>query len=1072
MMYLTQGLYQVKRLLVLTLIFTTIMMSGCFFNDDSDSSSLEISQRLETRVVTAKGTITKAQVNLYQLDGRGLPVAGSLIQTNSDEQGVWSATGVASDKYYLVEMTSGNYYDNSDSETDLLKKRNILLAADQKIFSILAPGKTTVSVNLITHMLANQVMQQLQNSGGFVETFTRQSVKASNVFGFDPFSFTTDNEPGYKLYLGGYELLLNSMAISMDKPAFDYDILALFTEDYLDCNIDNAVNGTDIVNSLTLPTTFLFSNELTRFRNNNFRLYQSVNANLAVNEADLCDETVLTQNNVDYASAGIDGNYDLVAVETTQDGASSNVSVTANFDRTRLPGGAMTFSIKKNYNTAIGEYDDELGIQTTAITSGAELLNTGFTAFYRTGQLVYASADAVNSGTLNIQTFAQSGGRFIISYYFSLCLESSDCSVASNVRYFYGDIVVTRDADIAFQSSGTLLTPVNLGAINYSSVLLGDKQRISSAASSYYSVSLSGNSIYDVSLLNADGKIDLSIYSDSAYSQLLCAVNNVAALYRSCAGYVAAATTLFIRLDYADLFEGANFDLSVSSGQVSLSANGAMENYYNHVDVPSGPDHATITSIIDHTVQPDKRTNVSFQSDFDTASSTYLNALTFSFDAADSTGSFTLGGNASASFVSNGVVYSDADPSVNGNVIIDYYGLSGDVVRGSYTFLLCEVNKDCSVVANQISLAGRFVVARDTTIPFIQEGDIATPVDLLSIPYAGVSGGTLHSVIAGTSSYYSISSQTFTNYIFELNSLSDNVALYVYSDAGFTTLLCSSDQAALTSERCALQTSTETTLYVRVDYLGMGEGAFYDLNVSTNVVTLSENGNPLNTFYETTQTGLNTDRLMSARYNHTASGGAKTEIVLLKNYNTGTSVYDDTLLLTFDGLDSTGTYNINIDASAKYTTASTNYIVDGTNSSGSIIVDQYDPVGGVIHGTYNIILCIENQDCTNSVNQYSVDGSFSIVREADTVFVSEGDLVVPYILGTAPYDSVSVLTTGQRHLVDSGMMSSYYSIAVDLNSQYQITAANPSDNIALYVFSDSNFSMQLCYIDQIGLMSE
>ncbi|MDH3326832.1 MAG: hypothetical protein OEM38_08975, partial [Gammaproteobacteria bacterium] len=1073
MMYYIQRLHQNGKFLSIILVFISLLLNGCFVEEDSNSPGEPISNELtETRIVTAKSTITNAQINLYELDGRGRKILTSLIQESSDAEGVWSTSGLISNKYYLVEITNGNYFDNSDTETDLTKKRNILLTTGQAIYSILEPGKNTVTSNLITHILVTQVMSQLEKTGGFIEVFTKQKTKATNVFGFDPFTTipyhsqntsvtATANEKYYGLYLGGYALLLNSISISMNKSSFDFDVLSLFSEDYIDCQIDNMVNGSTIVNSSILPTTFLLPNEITRFRNNNLRAYQGLNSNLVFEESGLCNSTAVPITNADYVSFGTDGGYDSAVVETTQTGLATDISISANFDRTRLPNGAMAFSIQKSLNPATGEFNEELGIQTIATTAGVEQLNTGFTAFYRTGQLVYTSTGTANDGTLIIHSFAQSGGKFNISYYFSLCLENSDCSVPSNVRYFYGNMIASLDADIAFQSTGTLQSPISLGAGSYDSLISDDKQLISSTASSYYSISISGNSIFDVSVKNADGKVDLFVYSDSAFTQLLCTDTNIASLDRSCSGVVGVPTTLFIRLNYADLVEGANYDLLVNSGQVSISTNGSVANYYSHVDAPSAQNHATISSIIDYTVQPNKRTNVSVQSNYNTGQAAYLNTLTFSFDTADNIGSFTLGNNASASFVSNNVVYSDADAIANGTITIDYYGASGDVIQGSYSFLLCEVATDCSVLANQISLSGEFIVARDTIIPFLQEGDIVTPLDLISIPYNGMAGNNLHTVVSGFSSYYSITAQASSYYIFEVNTLSDNVALYVYSDANFTNLLCSSDHLGIASERCGLLTTSETALYVRVDYLGVGEGAFYDLNIVKNTVSLSENGNPLTTYYETSQAGLSTDRFISAIYDQTALGGAETQITLKKSYNTGISNYDDILTLSFNGLNVTGTYNINIDASAKYNTASTNYITDGINSNGSIIVDQYDPIGGVIHGNYNITLCVETLDCSINVNQYQVSGSFNVRRDSDIMFLAEGDAITPVVLGTAPYDSTTALPVDQRHLTD--FSSSYYSVTVDINSQYHVIVDQPSNDITLTIFSDASFTTQLCY---------
>jgi len=116
---------------------------------------------------------------------------------------------------------------------------------------------------------------------------------------------------------------------------------------------------------------------------------------------------------------------------------------------------------------------------------------------------------------------------------------------------------------------------------------------------------------------------------------------------------------------------------------------------------------------------------------------------------------------------------------------------------------------------------------------------------------------------------------------------------------------------------------------------------------------------------------------------------------------------------------------------------------------------------------------MEGLDCSNPVNQQQFVGNFEITREPNIVFMSEGSLGAPVALAGVPYDSKSVLPSGQRHLVDMGMMNSYYSIPVDVNSLYVVSVDQPSDDVALYVYSDASFTTQLCYADfNVGALEE
>lgn len=98
--------------------------------------------------------------------------------------------------------------------------------------------------------------------------------------------------------------------------------------------------------------------------------------------------------------------------------------------------------------------------------------------------------------------------------------------------------------------------------------------------------------------------------------------------------------------------------------------------------------------------------------------------------------------------------------------------------------------------------------------PLVSEGTLGAPVNITAAFPITRAGST---VAAGSNSYYTFSATAATAYTITLSALSADVNLFVYTDAAFTNLFCSSNNGFTTNERCSGMTGVGvTTLYVKV----------------------------------------------------------------------------------------------------------------------------------------------------------------------------------------------------------------------------------------------------------------
>jgi len=746
-----------------------------------------------------------------------------------------------------------------------------------------------------------------------------------------------------------------------------------------------------------------------------------------------------------------------------------DVNVSATWDHTASPTMQTVIQLADYWS---GSYHDrDLELRFDANTPGTYTLGVdGYAHFTQWGSTNYLDDGVNSSGTINIDQYGAEGNVIRGSYNLLLCMEAMDCTQAMNQLTLEGEFTLVRDADVLFYPEGTSGSPVNFPGAPYDSVMdnAGNPHQVDALASSYYSVFVNTNSQYLVHASALTDDITLSLYSDAAYSVLLCTINNAGTVDEVCGADMGMNSTLYIQVDYNGVGEGALFHLNVQRDHYTQSTDGgtSFTPYYENPTLSF--DDVNVSATWDHTASPTMQTVIQLA---DYWSGSYHDRdLELRFDA-NTPGTYTLGVDGYAHFTQWGSTnYLDDGVNSSGTINIDQYGAEGNVIRGSYNLLLCMEAMDCTQAMNQLTLEGEFTLVRDADVLFYPEGTSGSPVNFPGAPYDSVmdNAGNPHQVDALASSYYSVFVNTNSQYLVHASALTDDITLSLYSDAAYSVLLCTINNAGTVDEVCGADMGMNSTLYIQVDYNGVGEGALFHLNVQRDHYTQSTDGGTAFTSYYENPTLSFDDVNVSATWDHTASPTMQT-VIQLADYWSG-AYHDRDLELRFD-TNTSGTYTLGVDGYAHFTQwGSTNYLEDGVNSSGTINIDQYGAEGNVIRGSYHLLLCMESMDCTQVMNQLTLEGEFTLVRDADVLFYPEGSSGSPVNFPGAPYDSV-MDNAGNPHQVDA-LASSYYSVFVNTNSQYLVHAAALTDDITLSLYADAAYSVLLCTINNTGTVDE
>ena len=143
---------------------------------------------IETQVITGaatKGPISNASVLFYEVDAFGFALGDALATTTTDAAGNFTVSLPAMTAPVLVETRGGSFIDESDQQTDVALKRQIILSEMQGFLSVLPVGSSTVAITPFTEALVTLVRNQAQVSGDFLGQLAETATIYSDAIGLD-----------------------------------------------------------------------------------------------------------------------------------------------------------------------------------------------------------------------------------------------------------------------------------------------------------------------------------------------------------------------------------------------------------------------------------------------------------------------------------------------------------------------------------------------------------------------------------------------------------------------------------------------------------------------------------------------------------------------------------------------------------------------------------------------------------------------------------------------------------------------------------------------------------------------
>ncbi len=277
-----------------------------------------------------KGPVSGATINLFEMDAFGNPIGQSIATGTSGDDGSFQVA-IDSSTDLLLIASGGSFLDESDQETDVSLKRRIQLGTDDTFLSVLPAGQDTVAVTPITTALVLRGRVLGGPDGTFAAKFASAKADFDAQAGFDvlatipanpvaPEANATEAQKQYALLLGGIANLINNVAIQSGAAAPTYDMVVAVTFDLVDGQFDGQYFGqTDVPGSgaspVQLPQNLNFSEEINRFRNNNFASF----SNTVVPSI----EVSTFANNLPTANAGVDASVSQ-ATPAQLDGSASS----------------------------------------------------------------------------------------------------------------------------------------------------------------------------------------------------------------------------------------------------------------------------------------------------------------------------------------------------------------------------------------------------------------------------------------------------------------------------------------------------------------------------------------------------------------------------------------------------------------------------------------------------------------------------------------------------------------------------------------------------------------------------
>jgi len=311
---------------------------------------------------------------------------------------------------------------------------------------------------------------------------------------------------------------------------------------------------------------------------------------------------------------------------------------------------------------------------------------------------------------------------------------------------------------------------------------------------SYYRVAVTQGETYYIRLTDLLADANLRVYSDAAYSNLLCESVNYAEYDELCVISDTTLDELFVLVDgnQTVFTDGTTYTLHVQRG-------------YDNRGTRDNPVAVEL--------------NAPFEAEVGLGTSTYAVPVAYS-------GKYTIR-------------LSNLTDNVD-IIVIDQYSTvkCWPVDAGGTNDESCQVQADVDTlyilaISNNTTIGAAFTLTVTEDHPaYTSEGTSTAPVDVTnSLPYSGQVGQKYV-----TSSYYAVSVTPGKSYIVSLTNLDAYAGFTVYNgDGSFTTPSCHSEGHI--DHVCRIEPAAGNTLYIKVD--GNDFGADYTLNV-TEIVYLAE----------------------------------------------------------------------------------------------------------------------------------------------------------------------------------------------------------------------------------------
>lgn len=272
----------ITRSLQSGLLVLALGLAACSSGGGSDTTS--------ARGAVVKGPVQEAQVQLFALDEAGFAIGDAIQTLTTDATGRFTFSRPANGPALLAVTRGGSFVDESDPQTDPLRKRRITLTDQEGFESVLPAGATTLVVTPYTESLLLRA-RRAANGANFLIFFDAVRARAIEAFGFDPFAVIPEPpltpDPAAPLEARRYALLLGGAALAIQTQASSlgtvptYATIRAFIVDFSDGRLDGQLNGDPVSVSDTeqvLPTNVSLADAVLRFRNNNFAAYAELDA--------------------------------------------------------------------------------------------------------------------------------------------------------------------------------------------------------------------------------------------------------------------------------------------------------------------------------------------------------------------------------------------------------------------------------------------------------------------------------------------------------------------------------------------------------------------------------------------------------------------------------------------------------------------------------------------------------------------------------------------------------------------------------------------------------------------------